>query len=139
MDVVQALPEFYLPFAGYVLSTRAIPDARDGLKTGARFILYAQYLDKLTYDKKKRKAVATVSAAMRFSPHGDASIYGNAIRMSQNFALRYPVIETQGNNGSMLSGDDFSASRYLEMRSGAIANEMTCLLPKNTIEKWKLN
>lgn len=138
-EVSEALSDFYLPFASYVLQTRAIPDARDGLKTGARFILYAQYLDKLTYDKKKRKAVATVGAAMRFSPHGDSSIYGNAVRMSQNFALRYPVIETQGNNGSMLSGDDFSASRYLEMRSGAIANEMTALLNKNTIEKWKLN
>lgn len=139
LDVTVALPQFYLPYAAYVLQTRALPDARDGLKTGARYILYAQYIDKLTYDKKKKKASATVTAAMRFSPHGDAGIYANAIRMSQNFSLRYPVIEVQGNNGSIIYGDDYSASRYIEMRSNQIANEMTELLNKNTIDLWKLN
>lgn len=139
IDVTEALPSFYLPFAGYVLQTRAIPDSRDGLKTGARFILYAQKKDKLTYDKKKRKGVATVNAGMRFNPHGDASIFGNAVRMSQPFSLRYPVIDVQGNNGSMIHGDDYSASRYIEMCSNRIADEMTSLLDKDTIDKWKLN
>lgn len=69
-EVSEALQAFYTPYASYVLQTRALPDARDGLKTGARFIIYSQYKDKLTYKNKRRKAVATVNAAMRFSPHG---------------------------------------------------------------------
>lgn len=138
-EVSDALQAFYVPYASYVIQTRALPDARDGLKTGARFILYSQFKDKLTYKEKKRKAVATVNAAMRFSPHGDASILGTAVRMSQDFSLRYPVIEVQGNNGSYLSGDDYSQARYLEMRGNKIAWDMTYLLNKNTIDEWKLN
>lgn len=138
-EVDEALQAFYIPYASYVIQTRALPDARDGLKTGARFILYSQFKDKLTYKEKKRKAVATVNAAMRFNPHGDSSILGNAVRMSQDFSLRYPVIEVQGNNGSYLSGDDYSQARYLEMRGNKIAWDMTYLLDKNTIDTWKLN
>lgn len=138
-EVSDALQAFYTPYASYVIQTRALPDARDGLKTGARFILYAQYKDKLTYKNKRRKAVATVNAAMRFSPHGDSSILGTAVRLSQDFSLRYPIIEVQGNNGSFLAGDDYSQARYLEMRGNEIAYEMTHLLEKETIEKWKLN
>lgn len=138
-EVSEALQAFYTPYASYVIQTRALPDARDGLKTGARFILYAQYLDKLTYKNKRRKAVATVNAAMRFSPHGDSSILGTAVRMSQDFSLRYPVIEVQGNNGSYLAGDDYSQARYLEMRGNEIAYDMTSLLEKETVDKWKMN
>lgn len=138
-EVSEALQAFYVPYASYVIQTRALPDARDGLKTGARFILYSQFKDKLTYKEKKRKAVATVNAAMRFSPHGDSSILGTAVRMSQDFSLRYPVIEVQGNNGSYLSGDDYSQARYLEMRGNKIAWDMTNLLNKDTIDEWKLN
>lgn len=138
-EVSDALQAFYVPYASYVIQTRALPDARDGLKVGARFILYSQYKDKLTYKNKRRKAVATVNAAMRFSPHGDSSILGTAVRMSQDFSLRYPVIEVQGNNGSYLAGDDYSQARYLEMRGNEIAYEMTYLLEKNTIDTWKMN
>lgn len=139
LDVTKALPDYYLPYAQYVNQTRALPDARDCLKTGTRFILYAQYLEKLTYDKPRRKAVATVNAAMNFSVHGDAAIYGTAVRMSQPFALRYPLIEVKGNNGSQINGDDYAAARYLEMRSNKLAFEMTSLLKKETIDKWELN
>lgn len=138
-EVSDALQAFYTPYASYVVQTRALPDARDGLKTGARFILFAQYKNKLTYKDKKKKAVATVNAAMRFSPHGDSSILGTAVRMSQKFSLRYPIMEVYGNNGSYLSGDDYSQARYLEMRGGEIAYEMTQLLDKDTIDTWKLN
>lgn len=138
-DIKDALPDFYLPFSGYVLQTRAIPDSRDGLKQGARFIIFAQMKHKLVYNKDRRKAVATVNAGMEFSPHGDASVYGTAVRLSQPFSLRYPIIEVKGNNGSLFAGDDYSASRYVEMRSNKIADEMTNLLPKETIDKWKLN
>lgn len=138
-EVSDALQAFYTPYASYVIQTRALPDARDGLKTGARFILYAQYKDKLTIKQKRRKAVATVNAAMRFSPHGDASILGTAVRLSQDFSLRYPIIEVQGNNGSYLTGDDYAQARYLEMRGNEIAYEMTHLLEKNTIDEWKIN
>ena len=70
LEISEALPEFYVPYASYVIQTRALPDARDGLKTGARFILYAQYKEKITFKNKRRKATATKSAAMMFSPHG---------------------------------------------------------------------
>lgn len=138
-EVSDALQAFYTPYASYVIQTRALPDARDGLKTGARFILFSQYKDKLTCKQKRRKAVATVNAATRFSPHGDASVLGTAIRLSQDFSMRYPVIEVQGNNGSYLSGDDYSQPRYLEMRGNEIAWEMTHLLDKETIDEWRLN
>jgi DNA gyrase subunit A len=139
LDVSQALPQFYLPYAQYVLATRALPDARDGLKSGARFILFAQYLKKLNYKNPTKKAGETVSAAMRFNVHGDASIYGNAVRLSQAFSLRYPVIDVQGNNGSIIYGEDYSAMRYLEMRGNQIAYDMTRLLPKETIDDWRWN
>lgn len=139
VDVIDALPQYYLPYAKYVNQTRALPDARDGLKQGARFILYSQYLHKLTYDKKTKKASATVSAGMEFSPHGDASVFGTAVRMSQPFSLRYPLIQVVGNNGSQIYGDDYAAARYLEMRSNQIANENLKMLSKDTIDAWELN
>lgn len=140
LDVVNALPKYYLPYAQYVNQTRALPDARDCLKTGTRFILYAQYLEKLTYDKPRRKAVDTESAAMKFSPHGNASILGAAVRLSQPFSMRYPLIYVKGNNGSQIDGSGvFSADRYLEMQSNKLASEMTSLLKKNTIENWEWN
>ena len=138
-EIKEALQAFYTPYASYVIQSRALPDARDGLKCGARFIIYSQYKDKLTYNEKRRKAVATINAAMRFSPHGDASILGTAVRLSQDFSLRYPIIEVQGNNGSYVSGDDYAQSRYLEMRGNKIAWEMTNLLAKDTIPEWKMN
>ena len=140
LDVIDALPRYYLPYAKYVNQTRSLPDARDCLKTGTRFILYAQYLEKLTYDKTRRKAVDTESAAMKFSPHGNASILGTAVRLSQPFSLRYPLIYVKGNNGSQIDGAGvFSADRYLEMQSNKLASEMTSLLKKNTIENWEWN
>lgn len=139
VEIAEALPAFYVPYASYVLQTRALCDARDGLKSGARFILYSQYKNKITFKDKRRKGVATLSAAMMYSVHGDAGIYGNAVRMSQPFSYRYPLIDTQGNNGSQMNNNDFAAPRYLEMRSGEIAGEMFSLLKKDTIDKWKLN
>ena len=140
LDVIDALPQYYLPYAQYVNQTRSLPDARDGLKQGARFILYAQYLNKLTHDKKPRKAVATVSASMEFSVHGDSSILGTAVRMSQPFSLRYPLITVKGNNGSQVYGSDvYSQARYLEMYSGKLASEMVNLLDKETIKEWEMN
>ena len=88
-------------------------------------------LKKLTYDKPRRKAVDTESAAMKFSPHGNASILGAAVRLSQPFSMRYPLIYVKGNNGSQIDGSGvFSADRYLEMQSNKLASEMTSLLKK---------
>lgn len=137
-EIGTALSEFYLPYAAYVLQTRAIPDARDGLKSGARFILYSQKLNKITYDNRRQKGVATISAAMHFNPHGDSSIWQNAARLGQPFALRYPLMDCQGQVGTQMKGRP-AAPRYLEMRSNKIAHEMTGLLDKNTIDTWKMN
>lgn len=140
LDVSSALVQYYTPYAKYVAQTRALCDSRDGLKQGARFILYAQYLDKLTHKHKARKAVDTIAASMKFSVHGDNAIIANAVRMSQAFSMRYPLIYVKGNNGSQIDGSSvFSAPRYLEMCSNEIAGEMVSLLEKNTIDTWEWN
>lgn len=140
IDVTEALPKYYIPYAKYVNQTRAIPDARDCLKTGTRLLLYAQHWNKLTFDKKITKATNTIAAGMKFSVHGDASIIGTAVRLSQSFSLRYPLIYVRGTNGSQIYGSDtFAAPRYMDMQSNKIASEMTNLLSKETIDDWEWN
>lgn len=140
LDVVDALPQYYIPYAKYVNQNRSIPDARDCLKTGTRLLLYAQHVNKLTYDKKITKAPNTIAAGMKFSVHGDASIIGTAVRLSQSFSLRYPLVYVRGTNGSQIYGSDtFAAPRYMDMQSNKITSEMTKLLSKDTIENWEWN
>ena len=139
LDVSQALVDNYLPFAGYVIQTRSLPDSRDGLKTGARHIIYSQHKAGITYNKEFKKGTATTAKAMEFNPHGDAAIYNNAVRLAKPFALRYPLLDAHGNYGSMVYGDDHAAGRYLELRGGKIAYEMVSLLSKDTIDSWRLN
>ena len=115
-----------------------MPDVRDGLKWGARKLLHAQYLGKLTYDKPFKKALKSVSLATNFSyTHGDMSAYSTFIRMAKPFSYRIPLQEAIGNYGTQMSPDDHSASRYVELRGSEAAYYIIRDLEKNTIKEWE--
>lgn len=137
-DGIEVFQEEFLDFAGYNLQRRALPDARDGLKWGARKLIHAQMLGKLTYDKPFKKAIKSVSQAMSFSyTHGDASAYSTFIRMAKPFAYRVPLQEARGNYGTLINPDDHSASRYVELRGSAAAAQLLKDLDKDTISEWE--
>ena len=123
-EVNETLEREYLNYAGYVLQDRAIPDVRDFLKDGARKILWSLYKNGHTYDKRMIKGQAATGEVMRYSVHGDASIYGTMVRMAQPFALRYPLVYSESNIGSIIGGDDYAAGRYVELKSSKVASEM---------------
>lgn len=138
-EIQEAVPEAYLPFSAYVIQTRALPDARDCLKTGGRYILWSQYLEKNTYDKNRKKGADIYGPIMHWNPHGDAGIWDNIVRFAKPFSMRYCLEDPKGNVGSMRIGKDHAAPRYLELRSSEIANEFTKLIKKDAVAEWKLN
>lgn len=120
-------------YSKYIIQERALPDIRDGLKPVQRRILYAMYLDHNTYDKPYKKAAKSVGNVMgNFHPHGDSSIYGALVHLSQDWKMRAPLIEMHGNNGSM-DGDSPAAMRYTEARLAKIANKLLADIDKNTV------
>ena len=124
-NIQEVLSESFLEYAGYNIQRRAIPDVRDGLKWGARQLLYSQMLGGFTYDKPFKKAIKSVSQAMGFCyVHGDASAYGTFIRMAKPFSYRYPLQEANGNYGTLINPEDHSASRYVELRGSKIAAQV---------------
>ena len=101
----------FIEYAMSVIVSRALPDARDGLKPVHRRILYAMYEDKLTHDKPYRKSATTVGNVLgRYHPHGDASVYDAMVRLAQDFSMRYMLIDGHGNFGSV-DGDPPAAYR----------------------------
>jgi len=130
------LSESYLKYAGYVAQNRAIIDSRDGLKAGGRKILYAMFVNGHGSNKIKSKGTKVVGEIMSYSVHGAGPIYGNLVRFGQPYSLRYPLIDAQGNVGTMRGGDDYSADRYLEFSLDKKAEDILKNLKKNTIENW---
>ena len=117
-----------------IIQERALPDVRDGLKPVQRRILYAMFIAHFTHDKPYRKSAKAVGDIMgNFHPHGDSSIYGALIHMSQKWKMRETLIDIHGNNGS-IDGDGPAAMRYTEARLSKIAEEMLKSIPKNTVE-----
>ena len=111
-------------YAKYIIQDRAIPDVRDGLKPVQRRILYSMYKEKNTYDKPTKKSANAVGLVMaNYHPLGDSSIYEAIVRMSQWWKNEAPLVEMQGNNGS-IDGDSAAASRYTEARLSKIAGEL---------------
>lgn len=124
----------YATYAKYVIQDRAIPDVRDGLKPVQRRIIYSMIRNGNTFNKPTRKCAHTVGAVMgTFHPHGDSSIYEALARMSQDWKVRYPLIDFQGNNGS-IDGDMPAAYRYTESRLSKLSNELTRDLDKETVD-----
>ena len=121
-------------YAKEIITDRAIPDVRDGLKPVQRRILFGMYKGKNTYDNKYRKSARAVGDIMgKYHPHGDSSIYDAMVRMSQDWKMLTPYIDMHGNNGSM-DGDSAAAMRYTEVRLSKIAGEMLKDIEKNTVE-----
>lgn len=122
-------------YAKYVIQNRAIPDARDGLKPVQRRIIFAMYDEGNVFTKPMKKCAHTVGAVMgKYHPHGDSSIYEALARMSQDWNLRYPLIDFQGNNGS-IDGDAPAAYRYTEARLNELSAELVLDIEKNTVEQ----
>ncbi|HOA85261.1 MAG TPA: DNA gyrase subunit A, partial [Bacillota bacterium] len=123
----------FLEYSMSVIMSRALPDARDGLKPGQRRILYAMYEDRLTHDKPFRKSATTVGNVLgRYHPHGDVAVYNTMVRMAQPFSYRYPLIEGHGNFGSV-DGDAAAAYRYTEARLARISDEMMRDIEKEVV------
>jgi DNA gyrase subunit A len=123
----------YLNYALSVITARALPDVRDGLKPVQRRILYTMWQQNLTADAKHRKCAKVVGDVMgSYHPHGDAAIYETLVRMAQPFSLRYPVVDGSGNFGS-LDGDGAAAMRYTECRLARISDELLTEIEQDTV------
>jgi DNA gyrase subunit A len=124
----------YLDYAMSVIVSRAIPDFRDGLKPVQRRIIYSMYELGVTHDRPFKKSARIIGETMgKYHPHGDSSIYEALARMAQDFSLRYPLIDGQGNFGS-IDGDSPAAMRYTEARLGRMAEEMVRDIEKETVD-----
>src|SRR5499425_447652 len=134
-DLSQAAEERYLSYALSVLTSRALPDVRDGLRPVQRRILYAMYQNlRLTAGARPRKSAAVVGEVLgKYHPHGDQAAYEAMVRMAQGFALRYPLVHGEGNFGS-LDGDGAAAYRYTEARLTAIAEELLRDIRHDTVD-----
>ncbi len=135
MDLSQAAEERYLAYALSVITSRALPDVRDGLKPVQRRILYAMYQNlRLTAGTRARKSAAVVGEVLgKYHPHGDLAAYEAMVRMAQPFSLRYPLVHGEGNFGS-LDGDSAAAMRYTEARLTALAQELLDDVRHDTVE-----
>ncbi len=123
----------YLNYALSVITARALPDVRDGLKPVQRRILYTMWQQRLTADAKPRKCAKVVGDVMgSYHPHGDSAIYDTLVRMAQPFALRYPLVEGSGNFGS-IDGDSAAAMRYTECRLAAPSTDLLAELDHDTV------
>jgi DNA gyrase subunit A len=129
----EAAQSRYLNYALSVITSRALPDVRDGLKPVQRRILYTMWQQNLTADTKHRKCAKVVGDVMgSFHPHGDAALYETLVRMAQPFSLRYPLVDGSGNFGS-LDGDSAAAMRYTECRLTRISDEMLSEIEQTTV------
>jgi DNA gyrase subunit A len=129
----EAAQSRYLNYALSVITARALPDVRDGLKPVQRRILYTMWQQNLTADAKHRKCAKVVGDVMgSFHPHGDAALYETLVRMAQSFSLRYPLVDGSGNFGS-LDGDSAAAMRYTECRLARISDEMLSEIEQTTV------
>ena len=132
-DMEKEVKTSFIEYSMSVITARALPDVRDGMKPGQRRILYAMYEDNLTHDKPFRKSATTVGNVLgRYHPHGDSAVYGTMVRMAQDFSLRYTLIEGHGNFGNV-DGDPAAAYRYTEARMSRMANHMMTDIEKNVV------
>jgi len=134
IQLVDEMKRSYLDYAMSVIVSRALPDVRDGLKPVHRRILYAMWKIGLRHNAKFRKSAHVVGEVMaKYHPHGDAAIYDSLVRMAQDFSMRNPLIDGQGNFGSM-DGDSAAAMRYTEAKLQSIAEEMLFDIEKETVD-----
>ena len=134
VNITEEMKSSFIDYAMSVIVSRALPDVRDGLKPVHRRILYAMYEQGMTHDQPYKKSARVVGDVMgKYHPHGDAAIYETMVRMAQTFSMRYPLIDGQGNFGS-IDGDPAAAMRYTEVRLSKIAGEMLLDIEKDTVD-----
>ncbi len=134
-EITQEMKTSYLDYAMSVLVARALPDVRDGLKPVQRRVLYAMYHDLgLLHNKQHRKSARIIGETLgKYHPHSEVAVYDTMVRMAQSFSLRYPLIDGQGNWGS-IDGDSAAAIRYTEARLSKIAEELLIDIEKDTVD-----
>jgi len=133
-DIHAEMRRSYLDYAMSVIIGRALPDVRDGLKPVHRRVLYSMDEMGLAYNRPYRKAARAVGDVLgKYHPHGDAAVYDTIVRLAQDFSMRYPLVDGQGNFGSV-DGDAAAAMRYTEVRLARIAQEMLRDIDKETVD-----
>jgi len=133
-DIGEEIKEAYLSYAMSVIVGRALPDVRDGLKPVHRRVLYSMEKMGNTPDKAYKKSARIVGDIIgKYHPHGDIAVYDTIVRMAQDFSYRYPLVDGQGNFGS-IDGDSAAAQRYTEIRMSKIAQELLADIDKETID-----
>ena len=134
IDINREMRSSYLDYAMSVIVARALPDARDGLKPVHRRILYAMYDMGIRPNSPHRKSARIVGEVLgKYHPHGDSSVYNAMVRMAQTFALRYPLVNGQGNFGS-IDGDSAAAMRYTEAKMSTLSNDMLADIERSTVD-----
>ena len=124
----------FMDYAMSVIISRALPDVRDGLKPVHRRVLYAMYEMSLTHEKRYRKSAGVVGEVLKsYHPHGDTAVYDTIVRLVQDFSLRYPLVDGQGNWGS-IDDDPPAAMRYTEIRMAELAEEILADIEKDTVD-----
>ncbi|MCD5381245.1 MAG: DNA gyrase subunit A, partial [Candidatus Pacebacteria bacterium] len=137
-SIASEMEDAYLDYAMSVITSRALPDVRDGLKPVHRRILYSMRLNGLTSTAKFRKSATVVGDVLgSFHPHGDTAVYESMVKLAQNFSTRYPLVIGQGNFGS-IDGDSAAAYRYTEAKMSKVSEEMLRDLEKDTVD-WRPN
>ena len=137
-SIVDEMENCYLDYAMSVIVMRALPDIRDGLKPVHRRILYAMYDGGVRATGKHRKSARVVGDVLgKYHPHGDSSVYEAMVRMAQDFAMRYMLVDGQGNFGSM-DGDGAAAMRYTEVKMAKLGQLMLADIDKETVD-WRDN
>jgi len=133
-EITADMEESYISYAMSVIVSRALPDVRDGLKPVHRRILYAMHENGLRPSAKYRKSATVVGAVLgKYHPHGDSAVYMSMVRMAQEFSLRYPLVDGQGNFGS-IDGDNPAAMRYTEAKMSKVAELMLADIEKETVD-----
>ena len=138
-DLKQIVEESFAQYSAAVAQSRALIDVRDGLKPSARQIFYCLYTDKFLPNKPFKKTLKAIGSAARMYIHGDASCEGVIMRAGQPFAMRYPLIEVEGNEGNLMCSGNYAAPRYTAARLSYINTYMFDGIDKQTITEWRDN
>ncbi|WP_114570838.1 DNA topoisomerase IV subunit A [Exiguobacterium flavidum] len=134
LSLEQVVGDRFGRYSKYIIQDRALPDARDGLKPVQRRILYAMHTEGNLFDRAYRKSAKTVGVVIgNYHPHGDSSVYEAMVRLSQEWKLRYPLVDMQGNNGS-IDGDSAAAMRYTEARLSKVSGLILDAINKQTVD-----
>src|SRR5271168_2662649 len=134
VDIETEMRSAYLQYSMSVIVGRALPDVRDGLKPVHRRVLFGMWEASNVHNKPYKKSARIVGEVMgKYHPHGDAAIYDTIVRMAQDFSMRYPLVDGQGNFGS-IDGDSPAAMRYTEIRMAKITDDLLADLDKETVD-----